>query len=159
KICSIPLGNNEQGELVEVRVGRYGPFLSSGDKRVSVPDEMPPDEMTLQKAIELLQKGGDGPKGLGTDPQSGLPVVVKGGRVGPSFQRGEAPEAKAGKKLDKKDKPKMASLLKGMEPETVTLEQALAVLALPRTVGVSKHGDSGQDEPVLASNGKFGPYL
>jgi DNA topoisomerase-1 len=159
KICSIPLGTNDKGELVEVRVGRYGPFLSSGEQRTSVPDEMPPDEMTLQKAIELLQKGGDGPRVLGTDPASGLQVLVKVGRFGPYFQLGETPELKAGKKLDKKDKPKMASLLAGMEPDTVTLEQAVAVLALPRTVGVSVHADSGNEEPILASNGKFGPYL
>ncbi|MCA8975121.1 MAG: type I DNA topoisomerase, partial [Planctomycetes bacterium] len=111
KVCSIPLGNDDDGELVEVRVGRYGPFLSNGERRVSVPDEMPPDEMTLQKALELLDKGGDGPKELGTDPETGLPVYVKVGRFGPYFQLGDAPEAGKGKK--KGDKPKMASLLAG----------------------------------------------
>src|SRR5688500_19244737 len=70
KVCSIPLGENGEGTLVEVRVGRYGPFLSCGDQRTSVPDEMPPDEMTLDKAIELLKKGGDGPKSLGKDPET-----------------------------------------------------------------------------------------
>jgi DNA topoisomerase-1 len=154
KVCSIPLGTDEKGQLVEVRVGRYGPFLSNGDRRVSVPDEMPPDEMTLQKALELLAKGGDGPKSLGTDPATGLEVFVKVGRFGPYFQLGEAKEG--GKKGDK---PKMASLLAGMEPETVTLEQALATLALPRTVGVARHPETAQEEPVLAANGRFGPYL
>jgi DNA topoisomerase-1 len=154
KVCSIPLGNNEHGELVEARVGRYGPFLSCGDKRVSVPDETAPDEMTLAKAIELLVKGGDGPKALGSDPATGLQVFVKVGRFGPYFQLGEATEG--GKK--KADKPKMASLLAGMEPETVTLEQALATLALPRTVGTAKTAD-GDDQPVLAANGRYGPYL
>jgi len=151
KVCSIPLGANDAGELVEVRVGRYGPFLSCGDKRVSVPDEMAPDEMTLGKAIELLVKGGDGPKCLGIDPDSGLEVFVKIGRFGPYFQLGD-PD-----KLD--DKPKMASLLAGMEPETVTLEQALAVLSLPREVGRMVVPDTGQEEPILAQNGRFGPYL
>jgi DNA topoisomerase-1 len=155
KICSIPLGKNDKGELVEARVGRYGPFLSCGDLRVSVPDEMPPDEMTLGRAIELLKKGGEGPKALGTDPATGLPVYVKVGRFGPYFQLGEA--MADGKK--KEDKPKMASLLAGMEPETVTLEQALAVLSLPRTLAVQKHPTSGTDEPVLAQNGRYGPYL
>ncbi len=92
KVCSIPLGTNEQGELVEVRVGRYGPFLSCGEKRTSVPDETPPDEMTLARALELLLKGGDGPKVLGTDPATGLQVFVKVGRFGPYFQLGEAKE-------------------------------------------------------------------
>ena len=156
KVCSIPLGSNAQGELVEVRVGRYGPFLSCGDKRVAVPDETAPDEMTLAHAIELLDKGGDGPKNLGSDPDTGLPVFVKVGRFGPYFQLGEAKDL--GKKAKKEDKPKMASLLPGMEVETVTLEQALATLALPRTVGVASTAD-GKDEPVLAANGRFGPYL
>ncbi|MBK8099104.1 MAG: type I DNA topoisomerase [Planctomycetes bacterium] len=155
KICSLPLGVNQKGETVEVRVGRYGPFLSCGDQRVSVPDETSPDEMTLLKAIELLQKGGDGPKVLGTHPDLDLPVYLKNGRFGPYFQLGEA--MAGGKK--KAEKPKMASLLKGMDPETVTLADALAVLSLPRTVGVARHPESGQDEPILATNGKFGPYM
>lgn len=154
KVCSIPLGNNEAGELVEVRVGRYGPFLSCGDKKAPVPEAMAPDEMTLAKAIELLQKGGDGPKQLGTDPATGLPVFVKVGRFGPYFQLGEATEG--GKK--KAAKPKMASLLPGMAPETATLDEALATLALPRVVGTAKTAE-GADEPVLAANGRFGPYL
>ncbi len=159
KICSIPLGANENGELVEVRVGRYGPFLSCGEKRTSVPDEMPPDEMTLAKAIELLAKGGDGPKVLGADPETGLQVFLKVGRFGPYFQLGEAPEIKKGKKLKPADKPKMASLLAGMEPETVTLEDALATLALPRTVGTAKPKDEEEKQPILAANGRYGPYL
>ena len=151
KVCSIPLGDNDEGTLVEVRVGRYGPFLSCGDKRVSVPDEMPPDEMTLEKAIELITKGGDGPKSLGVDDQSGLEVFVKVGRFGPYFQLGDPDE------MD--DKPKMASLLAGMEPETATLEDALAVLSLPREVGNDKHPESGEEGPILAQNGRYGPYL
>ncbi len=156
KICSIPLGANEDGELVEVRVGRYGPFLSCGDKRTSVPDEMAPDEMTLQKAIELLKKGGDGPKVLGNDPATGMPVFVKVGRFGPYFQLGEATEPKKGKKGDK---PKMASLLAGTTPETATLDEALATLSLPRTVGTAKPPEGEGEEPILAANGRFGPYL
>ena len=161
KICSIPLGDNEQGELVEVRVGRYGPFLSCGDKTAPVPDETPPDELTLARALELIAKGAEGPKELGDDPESGKKVYLKVGRFGPYFQLGEMPEVPKGKKLKKEEKPKMASLLKGMEPETVTLEEALATLALPRTVGVGKPplAEEPDELPLLAANGRFGPYL
>jgi DNA topoisomerase-1 len=153
KICSLPLGKGEDGEVVEVRVGRYGPFLSWGEKRVSVPDETPPDEITFDKAVELLIKGGEGPKSLGQDPKSGLEVFVKVGRFGPYFQLGEASTDK------KADKPKMASLLKGMEPDTVTLDEALAVLSLPREVGQKLNTETGELESILAQNGRFGPYL
>jgi DNA topoisomerase-1 len=154
KICSIPLGKNDAGETVEVRIGRYGTFLSCGDKKAPVPDETAPDELTLALALELLKKGAEGPRTLGTDPETELPVYVRVGRFGPYFQLGEAMEA--GKK--KAEKPKMASLLAGMTPETVTLDEALATLRLPRTVGVAKTPE-GTDEPILAANGRYGPYL
>jgi len=155
-VCGIALGENDAGQLVEVRVGRYGPFLSCGDTRVSVPDQMAPDELTLEVAVDLLAKGEEGPRSLGTEPDSGLSVYVKIGRFGPYFQLGD-PESLDG------EKPKMASLLQGMEPETVTFEEALRVLALPRELGVQKTADTddgpGQDEPVLAANGRYGPYI
>lgn len=161
KICSIPVGNNPEGELVEVRVGRYGPFLSCGDKTAPVPDETPPDEMTLARALELIAKGSEGPKQLGVDPESNLNVYLKVGRFGPYLQLGETPEQVKGKKTKKEDMPKMASLLAGMEPETVTLEDALAVLSLPRTVGVGKPplAEEPEELPLLAANGRYGPYL
>lgn len=157
KICSIPLGKGDDGEIVEVRVGRYGPFLSWGEKRVSVPDEMAPDEVTLQVAIELLEKGGEGPKVLGQDPETGQNVYAKVGRFGPYFQLGDPKEGSK----KKADKPKMASLLAGMDIETVTLDEALAVLALPREVGVEVHPEHKDDgpQPILAANGRYGPYL
>ena len=161
KICSIPVGHNPAGELVEVRVGRYGPFLSCGDKTAPVPDETAPDEMTLAHALELIAKGSEGPKALGEDPESGLKVYLKVGRFGPYFQLGETPEQVKGKKTKKEDMPKMASLLAGMEPETATLKDALAVLSLPRTVGVGKPplAEKPDELPLLAANGRYGPYL
>lgn len=161
QICSLPLGKNEDGELVEVRVGRYGPFLSCGENTAPVPDETPPDEMTLERAIELIKKGAEGPKQLGVDPETDLNVYLKVGRFGPYFQLGETPEVPKGKKAKKEDMPKMASLLAGMEVETVTLADALAVLALPRTVGVGKPplAEEPDELPLLAANGRYGPYL
>ncbi|GAB4136917.1 MAG: type I DNA topoisomerase [Planctomycetota bacterium] len=155
EVCSIPLGEDEHGQPVEVRVGRYGPYVSRGDQRASVPNETAPDELTLEKALQILAKGGDGPKRLGVDPETGLDVFVKIGRFGPYFQLGEG--SPAGKGSKKTGKPRMASLLAGMDPEHVTIEDALAVLSLPRTVGVLPTG--GGDEPVLAQNGRYGPYL
>jgi DNA topoisomerase-1 len=149
EVCTIPLGKNPEGEQIDVRVGRYGPFLSCGERRASLPDDIAPDELSLKMALDLLQKSSEGPRQLGTDPDSGKPVYVRVGRFGPYFQLGESEDG---------NKPKMASLLAGMEPETVTLEQALAVLALPRVVGVARHA-SGKDAEILASNGRYGPYL
>jgi DNA topoisomerase-1 len=153
-VCSIPLGKTKDGTLVEVRVGRYGPFLSSGDQRASIPDETAPDELDLEHALEILKKGAEGPRQLGTDPD-GKPVFVKVGRFGPYFQLGLPPEGKG----KDKDKPKMASLLKGMDPETTTLEEALAVLSLPRVVGSAVPPGTGETVDITASNGRFGPYL
>ncbi|MFN0206860.1 MAG: type I DNA topoisomerase [Planctomycetota bacterium] len=146
--CGITLGKNDEGVLVEARVGRYGPFLSCGEARASIPDETPPEELTLAKALEMLSKKSDGPRTIGTDPESGLPIYVKVGRFGPYFQLGDA----SGKKGDK---PKMASLMKEMSPETVTIADALAVLALPRTLG--KHPESGED--IVAAAGRYGPFI
>ncbi len=146
EVCSIPLGTNDEGKEVEVRVGRYGPYISCNDIRVSVPEGTPPDELDLEAALALLAKGEEGPKSLGIDPGTGLPVYVKTGRFGPYFQLGD-PEQLDG------EKPKMASLLPGMNEADVTLEDALAVLSLPRVLGVR------DDAEVAAQNGRFGPYL
>jgi DNA topoisomerase-1 len=133
---------------VVVRVGRYGPYLQvageDGD-RVSLPEELAPDELTSDKVAELLAAP-SGDRELGTDPDSGHPVVVKAGRYGP-YVTTVVPEGS-------KESPRTASLFSSMSPETVTLEQALQLLTLPRTVGTAPDG-----EEVQALNGRYGPYL
>jgi DNA topoisomerase-1 len=133
-------------EPIVVRVGRYGPFLEHGGRRASLPDGMAPDELTLAKATELLVNAQIEDQPLGTDPTTGKPVYVKQGRFGPYVQLGTADDA---------EKPKYASLLKGQAPTEVTLELALRLLSLPRTLGV--HPES--NEPITAQNGRFGPFL
>lgn len=143
-ICSIPIGQNE-GKDVIARVGRYGPYLEYDGTTRSLPDEMAPDELTLAKAVELLSEMPDGPRELGEDPETKLQVTCQVGRFGPYVQLGE-PEGKK--------KPKRASLLKGMEADTVDLPTALQLLALPRTVGKDTEGHD-----ILAYNGRYGPYI
>ncbi|MFO0903061.1 MAG: type I DNA topoisomerase [Pirellulales bacterium] len=133
-------------EPIVVRVGRYGPFLEYSGRRASIPDGMAPDEMTLEKAKELLANAQIEDQPLGNDPETGKPVYVKQGRFGPYVQLGSA---------DEDEKPKYASLLKGQAPTEVTLELALRLLSLPRTVGM--HPES--NEPITAQNGRFGPFL
>jgi DNA topoisomerase-1 len=146
KVCGIPLGETQGGDPVEVRIGRYGPFLSNGELRASVPDEQPPDELSVERALQLLQAAAREPEALGDDPATGLPVYLKSGRFGPYVQLGAGGEG---------EKPKMASLLPGMASEEVGLETALALLSLPREIGL--HPETG--EPVVAANGRFGPFV
>ncbi len=145
EINSIPIGDAGDGRPIVLRVGRYGPYVQRGDDRASVPEDLAPDELTPQRAEELLAAG-SADRVLGEDPSSGLPVVVKAGRYGPYVQLGEA---------DDGAKPKTASLLSGMDPRNVTLEEAIELLTLPRTVGV----DPGSGEEIVATNGRYGPYL
>ncbi len=133
-------------EDVFVRVGRYGPFIEHGERKASLPDQMAPDEVTLEKAIELLEGASKGEEPLGFDPDTGKPIYIKNGRFGPYVQLGNAGEG---------EKPKNASLMKGMTPADVTLDIALKLLSLPRELG--KHPESG--EPVVARDGRFGPYV
>jgi DNA topoisomerase-1 len=148
-VNSIPLrATGPDGSPVIARVGRYGPYLQSGGDdgaRVSIPEDLAPDELTDEKVQELLSAP-SGDRDLGVDPESGHPVVVKAGRYGP-YVTTVVPEGS-------KDSPRTASLFASMTPETVTLEQALTLLTLPRTVGVAPDG-----EEIQALNGRYGPYL
>ena len=148
KVSSVVLGQDEAGQDICVRYGKWGAYLQRGDEgdRANLDDTIPPDEMTLEKAIELLEMPSD-ERELGKDPESGEIVIAKSGRFGPYVQLGATPE-------DRKEKPKTASLFKAMSLETITLEEALKLLSLPRQVG---KGDDG--EPIEALNGRYGPYL
>jgi DNA topoisomerase-1 len=110
-----------------------------------VPEDLPPDELTVEKAEEMLEAP-SGDRILGEDPTSGEQVAVKAGRYGPYVQLGDAKDG---------ERPVTASLFASMSPATVTLEEALRLLTLPRVVGV----DPSSDEEIHALNGKFGPYL
>ncbi|MGE0812240.1 MAG: type I DNA topoisomerase [Vicinamibacterales bacterium] len=143
----------ESGQHVRVRIGRYGPFLQLGETsddapRASIPEEMSPADLTLDEALKLLKAKAEGPKSLGPDPATGLPVYVMHGRFGPYVQLGEMPEKGV------KAKPKRASLERGMSEDGVTLAEALRLLSLPRQLGTAEDG-----EAILANRGRFGPYV
>ncbi|MCW5965824.1 MAG: type I DNA topoisomerase [Bryobacterales bacterium] len=144
--CRFVPASRPEDAVYEVRIGRYGPFLTDGERRASLPEDMAPDELTPEKAEELLGHAATGDEPIGRHPESGEPVYLKAGRFGPYVQLGDAAEDK---------KPKMASLLPGMPKESVNLEVALELLALPRTLG--QHPETGED--VISSNGRFGPFV
>jgi DNA topoisomerase-1 len=134
-----------------VRIGPYGPYLeqeTNGELvRVSLPDTLAPGELVKEEAERLLRHKEEGPTPLGYHPESGEPIYVLSGRYGPYVQLGDNGDNGA--------KPRRASLLKGMTPATLTLEQAVALLQLPRVLGV--HPETGK--PITAGIGRFGPFV
>ncbi|HUJ91705.1 MAG TPA: type I DNA topoisomerase [Gaiellaceae bacterium] len=140
EINSIDIGNG-----IVLRVGRYGPYLERDGQRANVPEDVVPDELTVERAEELLaQPSGD--RALGVDPATGREISARTGRYGP-YVTEVLPE-------DAKEKPRTASLFKSMSPDTVTLEEALQLLSLPRVLGVGEDG-----EEIVARNGRYGPYV
>ncbi len=134
------------GSDVIVRVGRYGPYLERDGQRATLPSDVVPDELTSERAEELLAQGSD-ERELGHDPESGNRILLRAGRYGP-YVTEELPEGSS-------EKPRTASLFGSMSPETVTLDDALRLLSLPRVVGA----DPQDGEEVFAMNGRYGPFI
>jgi DNA topoisomerase I len=134
-------------EGINVRVGRYGPYLEDeAGNRANVPDDLPPDELTLEKAQELLSHPAGGEREVGRHPDTGFMIVAKDGRYGP-YVTEQLPE-------DSKEKPRTASLFKSMNLDKIGLDDALLLLSLPRELGNDEAG-----EPITALNGRYGPYV
>ena len=145
----------------DIRVGKYGPYVevpqegAEKPSTVSLPAETAPADVTPEMVAELIKAKEIGDEPLGTDPETGLPIFALTGRYGPYVQLGEMPKKEKGKKVEQADKPKRASLPKGMTADQVTLEKAISLLSLPRHVGT--HPETGEE--VLAGIGRYGPYV
>ena len=142
ELATFPLADG-----INVRVGRYGPYLEDeAGNRSNIPDDLPPDELTLEKAQELLAHPAGGEREVGLHPETGLMIVAKDGRYGPYVTEQLPDESKA--------KPRTASLFKTMNVDEVSLDDALKLLSLPRELGEDENG-----EPISALNGRYGPYI
>ncbi len=141
-VNSLPLGDSG----IVLRVGRYGPYVERGEERASVPEDMAPDELTIEKAEELLSAP-SGDRVLGTHPEWGTEIAAKAGRYGP-YVTEVLPEGAT-------EKPRTSSLFQSMSPETVTIDDAVRLLSLPRVLGV----DPADGVEVTAQNGRYGPYV
>ena len=156
-VSSVPIGVDDQGRALVARAGKYGAYLAripapgandgeAKEETVSLPDDIVPDELTVERATELL----DAPAGdreVGVDPDTDLTVFAKNGRFGPYVQLGEL--------VDGGEKPKTASLFKDMSVDTIDLEESLKLLSLPRVVGT----DPADGAEITVQNGRYGPYL
>ena len=143
----------DSGESVRVRIGRFGPFLQLGEggpgKTAGILPTQPPADLSVEKAMALLRAKAEGPRMLGVDPNTSMNVYAINGRFGAYVQLGENPEKGS------KEKPKRSSLIGSMTEASVTLEEALKLLALPRELGV--HPEAGT--VIVAGLGRFGPYI
>ncbi len=147
-VNAVHIGHDANGVEILVRVWNNGASVMRGEERAPVPADLAPDELTVAKAEEIIAKGSGGPRVLGNDPDTGQPVLALTGRFGPFVQLGEMDEGASA------EKPKRASLFASMDSDTVTLDDALRLLALPRIVGVD-----GDGTEISAQNGRYGPYL
>ena len=143
-IATMPIAGTD----AVLRVGRYGAYVERGEERANVPQGLAPDELTAELANQLLLEP-NGDRELGVHPETGLMIVAKSGRYGP-YVTENLPEG-----APKSAKPRTASLFADMKPSTVTLEEAVRLLSLPRVVGV----DPADGEEITAQNGRYGPYL
>ncbi len=148
ELSTFPVGDEDSG--VVLRVGRYGPYVEDSDgERGNVPDDLPPDELTVERAKDLIANQSGGDVELGDHPETGLQIVAKAGRYGP-YVTEVLPDG-----APKSAKPRTASLFKSMSLEEITLDDAVRLLTLPRVVGV----DPESGDEITAQNGRYGPYL
>ncbi|WP_435771293.1 type I DNA topoisomerase [Nocardioides sp. SYSU DS0651] len=152
ELATFPVGSDDDG--IQLRVGKYGPYLEGpgadgAPVRANVPDDLPPDELTVEKAKELLANPAGEEIDLGVHPETGLQVVAKNGRFGPYVTELLPDDA------PKSAKPRTGSLFKSMSLDTVTLDDAVKLLSLPRVVGA----DPESGDEITAQNGRYGPYL